>query len=179
MPPEKGRSLQRLNLNPSEPEHRSGLSPEVEAVAKSFKSAYRSHDRRKGRQTHRLNGEELSQAQFELLVELMRQGPLAVGALADSMGLSAASVSQMVDRLTDQGHVTRSRSESDRRVVELELSDQGRAALDPIIERWRAAWTAALEDLPESDLEAAARVLGRITDLYDADDRVTQPGRRS
>lgn len=157
-------------MNRSEPEHRSGLAPEVEAVAKSFKSAYRSLDRRKGRQTHRLAGEELSQAQFEVLVELMKQGPLAVGALAESMGLSAASVSQMIDRLADQGHVIRSRSEADRRVVEVDLSDQGRAALDPIIKRWRNAWTAALDDLPDSDLEAAARVLGRITALYEAED---------
>lgn len=137
------------------------------AVVQSFKNAYRSLERRKGRETHHLDGSGVSQAQFELLVELRKNGPTAVGELAHSAGLSAASVSQMVDRLSDQGHVERVRSEEDRRIVKVELSEQGKAAIDPIVERWRQSWLKALEGVSENDLEAASRVLERVASIYE------------
>jgi len=135
-------------------------------LIQAFKNAYRSADRRKGRESHRLGDSPVSQAQFELLIELKKQGPMAVGELAQSNGLSAASVSQMVDRLSEQGHVERVRSEDDRRVVRVELSKQGEAAIDPILEKWRRNWKQALKDLPVEDLEAATRVLERIAAIY-------------
>jgi DNA-binding MarR family transcriptional regulator len=73
----------------------------------------------------------------------------------------------MVDRLSEQSHVNKLRSEEDRRVVELELSEEGRATVEPIIERWRQRWREALAEIPEKELAAASRVLDRIAWVYE------------
>lgn len=143
------------------------LTGESLALVQAFKAAYRSVDRRKGRETHKLGGSTVSQSQFELLVELRKNGPLAVGELAQSLGLSAASVSQMVDRLSEQGHVERVRSDEDRRVVRIGLSAHGQETLDPIIDTWRKRWLEALDGMPDEDLATASRVLERIASVYD------------
>ncbi len=153
-------------LAPEDPVELSGNRLEV---VRAFKNAYRTLSRRKGRETHRLGATEVSQSQFELLVELHKSGPLAVGELAQTNGLSPASVSQMVDRLSDQGHVERIRSEEDRRIVKVALSDQGRSVIEPIIESWHRKWNEALEGIPDRDLEAASRVLDRIAGIYEDD----------
>ena len=154
-------------MSRSAPEQANQLTEESLALIQAFKNAYRSADRRKGRESHRLGGSPVSQAQFELLIELKKQGPMAVGELAQTNGLSAASVSQMVDRLSEQGHVERVRSEEDRRVVKVELSQQGDAAINPILDRWRRNWSRALEDMPSEDLVAATRVLEKIATIYE------------
>jgi DNA-binding MarR family transcriptional regulator len=153
-------------LSRSEPEPLAGLSDAQARVVLSFKQAHRSLRRRTGRETHGPSG-EISQAQLELLIELRKRGPMAVGELAQVSGLSPASVSQMVDRLSEQGHVNKLRSEEDRRVVELELSEEGRATVEPIIERWRQRWREALAEIPEKELAAASRVLDRIAWVYE------------
>ena len=157
-------------MSRSEPETGSELTGSRLEVVRSFKNAYRTLSRRKGRETHRLGASEVSQSQFELLVELRKAGPMAVGELAHVTGLSPASVSQMVDRLSEQGHVERVRSEEDRRIVKVGLSKQGRATLDPIVERWHRKWQQALEGVPDRDLEAASRVLDRIAAIYEESD---------
>lgn len=153
-------------MSRSGPEPLAGLSDAQVSVVRSFKQAHRSLRRRTGRETHRLGG-EVSQAQFELLMELRKAGPMAVGELAQVSGLSPASVSQMVDRLSEQGHVNKLRSKQDRRIVELELSEQGAATVEPIVDRWRQRWREALAEIPEKDLAAASRVLDRIASVYE------------
>lgn len=150
-----------------EPDNTVELSEAQAALVASFKSAYRSMDRRKGRETRWVGGSKVSQAQFDVLMELRKNGPMPVGELAHSLGLSSASVSQMIDRLSEQGHVTRTRSEEDRRVVRVELSERGVESLAPIVARWRRGWKAALAEVPDEDLEIASRVLDRVASLYE------------
>ncbi|MCB8915160.1 MAG: MarR family transcriptional regulator [Thermoleophilales bacterium] len=158
-------------MSRSAPEIPAELTGSRLEVIRSFKNAYRTLSRRKGRETHRLGASEVSQAQFELLVELRKDGPMAIGELAQVTGLSPASVSQMVDRLSDQGHVERIRSDEDRRIVKVDLSDQGRSTIAPIIESWHLKWIEALDGLSDSDLEAASKVLDRIAAIYEEPER--------
>jgi len=98
-------------------------------LGQSFRRAYRSLRRLRGRDTHLLGG-EISHAQFELLAELRERGPLPAGELAHVAGLSAATVSQMLDHLVGDDQVKRVRSESDRRVVLIELTPHGRRRVE-------------------------------------------------
>ncbi|MBN8867844.1 MAG: MarR family transcriptional regulator [Solirubrobacterales bacterium] len=155
-------------MSRSAPDSPTELTGGLLAVSTSFKQAYRTLRRRKGRETHRLN-DEISHAQFELLVELRHRGPLPISELAKSSGLSPASVSQMVDRLEEQGQVERIRSEEDRRIVTVELSDRGRETIEPVVAAWRQKWLDAFDGVDEADLLTASRVLDRIATIYDAD----------
>ncbi len=154
-------------MSRSEPEAKDELTEDVRQVQQAFKHAYRSLNRRKGQDTHLVGGTEISQAQFELMIELRKRGPVAVGELAQAMGLSPASVSQMVDRLSEHDHVERTRSDDDRRVVRVGLSQRGEEAIEPVIEGWRNRWREAMAEIPEQDLRAASQVLNQIAGIYE------------
>ena len=136
------------------------------AVGYAFRRADRSLRRLRGRDTH-LGPARIGHARFELLGELWERGPLAVGELAAAAGLSAATVSQMVDHLEESGHIARTRSEADRRVVLVELTAQGRRELKERRADWRKRWRDALRDVESGDLEVAAAVLERIAGVFD------------
>ncbi|HVY78939.1 MAG TPA: MarR family transcriptional regulator [Solirubrobacterales bacterium] len=136
------------------------------AVGYAFRRADRSLRRLRGRDTH-LGPTQIGHARFELLGELWERGPLAVGELAAAAGLSAATVSQMVDHLEESGHVARTRSEADRRIVLVELTARGRKELKERRAVWRKRWRNALRDVDSGDLQIAAAVLERIADVFD------------
>lgn len=135
-------------------------------LGQAFRRAYRSLRRLRGRDTHLLGG-EISHAQFELLAELRERGPLPAGELAHVAGLSAATVSQMLDHLATDGHVERVRSETDRRVVLIELTGQGRRRVEATKALWRERWQEALEGVSDRELRIAARVLQRIGAVFE------------
>ncbi len=135
-------------------------------LGQAFRHAYRSLRRLRGRDTHLLGG-EISHAQFELLAELRERGPLAAGELAHVAGLSAATVSQMLDHLAGDGQVKRVRSESDRRVVLIELTALGRRRVEATKALWRERWAAALAGVEAEELRVAAEVLQRIGAVFE------------
>jgi DNA-binding MarR family transcriptional regulator len=62
--------------------------------------------------------------------------------------------------------VTRTRSDVDRRVVEVELTDLGRSLLDTFRTRFQERWDDTVSGLDETDLAAAARVFGTLVHLF-------------
>jgi DNA-binding MarR family transcriptional regulator len=138
-------------------------------LGQAFRHAYRSLRRLRGRDTHLLGG-EISHAQFELLAELRERGPLPAGELAHVAGLSAATVSQMLDHLADDGHVKRVRSETDRRIVLVELTTLGRHRVEATKALWRERWVAALDGVGDEELRIASSVLQRIGAVFEEPD---------
>ena len=143
-----------------------GLSPALTELGLAFRHVFRALNRVRGRDTH-LAGTDLSHAQFELLIELDERGALSAGELATAARLTPATVTQMLDHLADSGNVERLRSETDRRVVVSRLTDEGRAKIQAKREAWQGRWQAALGDVSERDLRAAARVLRRLGEMFD------------
>jgi len=142
------------------------LTPEQSELGLVFRNVFRSLSRLRGRDTH-LGGEQLSQAQFELLGELDERGELPAGELAAAARLSPATVTQMLDHLAGCGHVERDRSATDRRVVVSRLTDQGRERIEAKRAAWQLRWKAALDGVSQQDLKAATRVLERLAAMFD------------
>jgi DNA-binding MarR family transcriptional regulator len=158
----------RTGVKAPSPAQASG-DPREERLAElgqAFRHAYRSLRRLRGRDTHLLGG-EISHAQFELLAELRDRGPLPAGELAQVAGLSAATVSQMLDHLADGGQVERVRSEADRRVVLIGLTPLGRRRVEETKAQWRERWAKALEGVDPEELRIASRVLQRIGAVFE------------
>ncbi len=91
----------------------------------------------------------ISAAQTFVLQKLGDAPAASLNALAERTATDISSVSVVAAKLVRRGFVRRTRSEQDRRVVELEITDAGRAALD------RASTT------PQDLLVDAVRRLGR------------------
>jgi DNA-binding MarR family transcriptional regulator len=158
----------KAKAKPAQPQARAtadGLSPALRELGAAFRHTFRAVSRLRGRDTH-LGGSELSHAQFELLIELDERGELPAGELATAAQLTPATVTQMLDHLAACGHVERVRSETDRRVVVSRLTDEGRGKIEAKRSAWQGRWQAALGDVSERDLRAAARVLQRLGTMF-------------
>ena len=94
-------------------------------------------------------------------------GPKTAGQLSAATGLRPAATTALIDRLEARGFVRRTRSETDRRTVLVEMTEQGQArtweAYGPLVH----AGQPMLDALSIEQLRHMADYLGRITELTD------------
>jgi DNA-binding MarR family transcriptional regulator len=69
----------------------------------------------------------LTHPQYLVMLALWEHAPRALGELADELAMEPATLSPLVKRLEAQGRVTRRRRATDERVLEIDLTDEGRA----------------------------------------------------
>lgn len=136
----------------------------VAELGRAFRRAFRSLRSLRGRDTH--CGDEIGHAQFELLIELYANGPMHAGELAEAIEASAATVSGMLDGLSEADLIERTRSDSDRRIVVVTLTRRGRRKVEARKAVWQRRWQEALEGLDDEELRVAARVLERIHGIF-------------
>ena len=136
-----------------------------EQFGQSFKAAMAAVRRLRGRETHRPG--ELSYAQYGLLFSLAAGGALSAGELAVAADVTPASATQMLDALERAGLVERVRSGEDRRVVLTSLTGRGRQVVEARRSLLEPLWRAALAEFSAQDLQTAAAVLDRITEMFD------------
>ena len=134
-------------------------------VGHSFKAAIAAVRRLRGRESQRLGS--LSYAQYSLLFGLAAEPELSGSQLAAVADLSPATVTQMLDHLEADGLVTRIRSELDKRVVLVSLTQSGRELVEQRRQRFEPAWQAALAEFTDAELLSAAAVLDRLQELFD------------
>jgi DNA-binding MarR family transcriptional regulator len=156
----KPASGRRAGAPPLEPEREAAMTE----LGIAFRSAFRSLRSLRGRDTHR--GDEIGHAQFELLAELCTRGPLQAGELAEAVEASAATVSGMLDHLSEADLVERTRSDTDRRIVVVKVTRRGKRKVEARKALWQARWQGALEGLDDDELRTAARVLERIHGIF-------------
>ena len=78
----------------------------------------------------RNEGAALSPARYELLNDLMHNGPSRMGTLAARLGIAARTVTGLVDALEADGCVAREADPADRRATVLVLTSAGQQRLD-------------------------------------------------
>ncbi|MCB1298978.1 MAG: MarR family transcriptional regulator [Microthrixaceae bacterium] len=69
----------------------------------------------------------LTHPQYLVMLALWERAPRSLGELADELAMDPATLSPLVKRLEAQGRVTRSRRVDDERVLDIGLTDGGRA----------------------------------------------------
>ena len=110
---------------------------------------------------HRLGTSDF-RALLHILVAETAGAPLTSGELRQKMGLSAAAITYLVERMINSGHIRRDTHAEDRRKVILRYSDPGldtaRSFFNPLGVHTRAA----LDELPDADLAAAHRVFAAL-----------------
>lgn len=90
-------------------------------------------------------------------------GPLRMTELAEAVGGSLASTSGVVDRLAQRGFVRRVPSQEDRRVVTVELTDEGRAALIAFKADMIGRLSMLVDPLDKDELIELTRLLKKLS----------------
>src|SRR5215470_15152473 len=98
---------------------------------------------------------EVSSAQFIILAALSMENVRSASDLCKDISYDAGAMTRMIDRLEEKGLIRRSRDPADRRLVNLELTDKGNAALP----RMRAISLRVLNRLLQGFSQEEARQL--------------------
>ena len=136
------------------------------ALREEFGAMLGAERRLRGRDQHREKG-TLTSAHVRALFALGAHEEATAGQIAESARLSPGAVTGMLDELEAAGIVRRVRCPDDRRRVLVSLTEEGATLLDEKRRGWARRWEEALADLPEGDLEAASRVMGRVAAMID------------
>ncbi|MFJ8823602.1 MarR family winged helix-turn-helix transcriptional regulator [Streptomyces sp. NPDC102467] len=154
------------------------LDPQVEQIVSALGRLNRRMNVAYGRQTSEIG---ISNADWEVLKALVLSGSpyrMGPGDLAKRLGLTPAAMTHRIDRMVQEGLVTRDRDENNRVRVIVELTPQGR-------EKWLSAMRLAsvfeeelLQDLTPVERgllgEVLTRLLRRVEDAQpDAGGRLT------
>lgn len=107
---------------------------------------------------------ELTAAQWIVLRKLGRGEHRTVTELACGLNQDAAAITRMLDRLEAKGLVRRVRSASDRRVVELQLTEAGAALTPSLAEPAVQVMNEVLDDFSQEECEQLHALLRRLID---------------
>lgn len=112
----------------------------------------------------RLRQTGLTQARWIVLLQLSRAGAMSQRELADRIGVEGPTLVRVLDKLEDQGLVTRRACGDDRRVKRIDLTPAARPVLDEITRISTQLRQELLADVPGEDIERALQVLKIIGD---------------
>ena len=100
--------------------------------------------------------------QLWVLGYLLRRKECSMRELADFMQMGLSSVTGMVDRLVKQGLAKRRRTESDRRLVYVEISGHGRKIVREIQEQRRSTTLELFESLTAEERDVYLCILEKL-----------------
>jgi len=88
--------------------------------------------------------------------------------MADVLSVTAGAITGMTDKLVEYGWVERERSDKDRRIVRLQLTEEGSKMVNAIQKRERENAEAMFSNLPKEDIAHLRRI---FIQLLEEDER--------
>ncbi len=104
----------------------------------------------------------LTPTQLGVLEAVLHKGPLSQRALGRVVLTSAGNMTDVVDKLEARGLVHRARSRTDRRAVQIELTDAGRGLIEEVFPRHAADIAGAMSGVTGRDLMRLDGLLKRL-----------------
>ncbi len=111
-------------------------------------------------------GGELSRTEVGLL-RAISTGPRRITELAELEGLAQPTITILIKQLEQQGLVTRTRQPDDGRVVLVDLTEDGRAALEDYRGKLRDIVGGYLTEISDEQVEALATATETLAQLVD------------
>jgi DNA-binding MarR family transcriptional regulator len=105
---------------------------------------------------------ELSPKDGRALMTVAHKGRVTMTDLAEQLGVPLSTATRMVERLIEKGLAVRSRIEDDRRVVFVELSDEGRRLHEAYEGQRRAMGREMLAPLSHGEREIFIELMKKI-----------------
>lgn len=113
-----------------------------------------------------LKGAGLTYPQYLVILILLEDDQLSVSEICVRLGLDSGTVTPLLKRMEANGHLSRSRSSDDERVVLAQLTDEGRALRD-VASRARAEVVRRL-DMSDQEILGLRGQLIEIADRLEA-----------
>ena len=106
----------------------------------------------------------LTRQEFRVIITLGRLGSCKMSQIADEMMLAISSVTFIVDNLVAKKLVQRTRMEEDRRVVNVELTSQGKSIYRMAYDKKLKMGFGILKSLNETEQNKLIELFRKVTD---------------
>ncbi|MDZ5636627.1 bifunctional helix-turn-helix transcriptional regulator/GNAT family N-acetyltransferase [Janthinobacterium sp. GMG1] len=106
-----------------------------------------------------------SLTEVRILYELAHQAQLTSADLCRELGLNAGYLSRVIAGFEKQGLIAKTRSPTDARAAQLQLTEQGQRTLAPLVDASRREVAAMLERLPPTAQQELVAAMGQIQGL--------------
>ncbi len=93
-------------------------------------------------------------------------GENTMSVVAKKLGITAGSLTTSINSLVNKKYVVRKRSETDRRVVFIGLTEKGKKAFDHHKEYHKKMTEAVLENLDEKEIAILIKTLNGLSDFF-------------
>ncbi|MBS5449726.1 MAG: MarR family transcriptional regulator [Coriobacteriia bacterium] len=110
----------------------------------------------------------LTKSQLDVMMGLAVIGSMSMTQMSRHLAASKEQATRAVAPLVDEGLVARERQSANRRVVEISLTDKGRACLAEHDAQARTALKARLDEFAEKDRERLVAACHEIVDILQA-----------
>jgi DNA-binding MarR family transcriptional regulator len=107
----------------------------------------------------------LTPTKISVLLTVVREGPVRLGALAESESLNPTMLSRVIADLVDAGLVARTSDDGDRRAAWVEATDDGNRLAQRMRRERTDAVNEALEALPLADRHLLEKALPALEQL--------------
>ena len=111
----------------------------------------------------------LTLGRFHVLRVIIESQPVSMGYIHEELHMANSTVTVIVDYLHEAGLVKRRRDSEDRRVVLLEITEEGREIMAGLLKKRQDFMEKALLDMEDSAEELAdllEKLLTKIEDIY-------------
>ena len=137
-------------------------APAVQEALRAYVKLFRAHRAVLARVAPRLGRRGLTATQLGVLEALLHKGALTQRELGRKVLTSAGNMTDVLDKLAARGLVRRVRDTADRRMVQVELSEQGRAMIGELFPRHAADIAWAMSALAPEELAMLGKLLRRL-----------------
>lgn len=117
----------------------------------------------------------LTVPQWLVLQALNEAGSQQISALARRVSLSHATVTSILNRLSDKGFIHRERNSDDRRAVRVYLTDKGRTAFERAPELLQEAFVSRYRQLEPWEQKLLTSAIERVASMMEADELEASP----
>jgi len=111
----------------------------------------------------------LTLTEFAVLEALLHKGPLPMGVIGEKILLTSGSTTYVIDKLEQRGLLQRRRCTDDRRVLHVDLTDDGRALIEAVFPEHAQLIRTLTEGLSTNEQGHVAdqlKRLGRFAERY-------------
>ncbi|MDT7861252.1 MAG: MarR family transcriptional regulator [Saccharolobus sp.] len=105
----------------------------------------------------------LSYFEFKVMCALDEEGKVPMSRVAEKYMLTKAGLTSIIDRLEEKNLVKRVRSEEDRRVIYVELTDKGREKLAESRKVFQEVLANFMRKISEDEIKELERIFNKLS----------------
>ncbi|GAA3403758.1 MarR family winged helix-turn-helix transcriptional regulator [Paenibacillus hodogayensis] len=132
--------------------------PETGNELLELSSMFKSLVKKMTHEWNRRMSDSFTMTHFRTLYILNAKGPQKAADLAETLCVTSGAITGLADKLIARQLLERQRSEDDRRVVYLSITQEGKDVLEQLLNKQRELISLLFQGLPKEDVEHLKRI---------------------